>query len=91
MAQLAGVVGVGVFVFPISLIVWKIIDATLGVRVSPEEEIEGLDVNEHGNVAYPDFVTVTSRSSTMVGGTTGALGEAVVREHRPAFTKEAIS
>jgi Amt family ammonium transporter len=72
--------------------VWKIIDATLGVRVSPEEEIEGLDVNEHGNVAYPDFVTVTSRSSTInPGTTTGASGEAVVREHRPAFTKEAIS
>ena len=91
MAQLAGVVGVGVFVFLFSLIVWKIIDATLGVRVSPEEEMEGLDVNEHGNVAYPDFVTVTSRSSTMVAGTTGTSGEAVVREYRPAISKGAVS
>jgi ammonium transporter, Amt family len=55
MAQLAGVVGVGVFVFPLSLIVWKVIDATLGVRVSPEEEVQGLDISEHGNVAYPDL------------------------------------
>ena len=49
--------GVGAFVFVISLIFWKIIDATLGVRVSAEEEIEGLDIGEHGAVAYPDFVT----------------------------------
>jgi Amt family ammonium transporter len=92
MAQLAGVVGVGVFVLPVSLLVWKIIDATLGVRVSPEEEIEGLDVNEHGNIAYPDFVTVTSRSSTIIAGTTpGASEEAVVREHQPAFSKGAAS
>jgi len=55
--QLVGVLGVGAFVFVISLIFWKIIDATLGVRVSAEEEIEGLDIGEHGAVAYPDFVT----------------------------------
>ena len=46
--QLVGVLGVGAFVFVISLIFWKIIDATLGVRVSAEEEIEGLDIGEHG-------------------------------------------
>jgi Amt family ammonium transporter len=27
----------------------------MGIRVSKEEEIEGLDVGEHGNEAYPDF------------------------------------
>ena len=26
-----------------------------GLRVTEEEEIEGLDIGEHGNVAYPDF------------------------------------
>jgi ammonium transporter, Amt family len=57
LAQLAGVLGVGVFVFVISLIFWKIIKAIIGVRVSPEEEMEGLDIGEHGNVAYPDFVS----------------------------------
>jgi ammonium transporter, Amt family len=60
MAQLAGIVGVGAFVFVISMIFWQIIKGTLGIRVSAEEEIEGLDIGEHGNVAYPDFV---SRSS----------------------------
>jgi Amt family ammonium transporter len=66
--QLVGVLGVGAFVFVISLIFWKIIDATVGVRVSAEEEIEGLDIGEHGAVAYPDFVTVTARGGTLVGG-----------------------
>jgi len=66
MAQLAGVVGVGVFVFVTSLIFWKIIQATIGVRVAPEEEMEGLDIGEHGNIAYPDFVTVTARGAAIV-------------------------
>jgi Amt family ammonium transporter len=66
MKQLIGVVGVGAFVFIISLIFWKIIDATMGIRVSAEEEIEGLDIGEHGNVAYPDFVTVTVRGAASV-------------------------
>ena len=60
--QLVGVVGVGGFVFILSLIFWKIIDATIGVRVSAEEEIEGLDIGEHGNVAYPDFASTSSSS-----------------------------
>jgi Amt family ammonium transporter len=68
MAQLAGVVGVGIFVFITSLAFWKIIKATVGIRVSAEEEIEGLDIGEHGNIAYPDFVPVTSRTGTLVGG-----------------------
>jgi ammonium transporter, Amt family len=66
MKQLAGIVSVGVFVFVASLIVWKIIEAVIGLRVSPEEEMEGLDIGEHGNVAYPDFVTVTARGAAIV-------------------------
>jgi Amt family ammonium transporter len=66
MAQLAGVIGVGVFVFVVSLIFWKIIQATVGMRVSAEEEIEGLDIGEHGNIAYPDFVTVAARGAAIV-------------------------
>ena len=55
LAQLAGVVAVGVFVAVSSWILWSVIKATVGMRVSPEEEIEGLDVGEHGMTAYPDF------------------------------------
>jgi Amt family ammonium transporter len=36
------------------------------MRVSTEEELEGLDIGEHGNVAYPDFVTAAARGSALV-------------------------
>ena len=88
--QLVGIVGVGAFVFTISLVFWKIIAATVGIRVPAEEEIEGLDIGEHGNVAYPDFVTVTSRSSTMVTSAAGTLGEAPAGARAPALSKGAI-
>ncbi|MGG7142043.1 ammonium transporter [Clostridium nigeriense] len=58
--QLVGIIAVGAFVFASSLLVWYLIKITLGVRVSPEEEIAGLDIGEHGNIAYPDFVSVTT-------------------------------
>ncbi len=56
-SQLTGVLGVGIFAFSISLIFWLILKYTLGVRVSLKEEIEGLDIGEHGNSAYPEFYT----------------------------------
>jgi Amt family ammonium transporter len=55
-AQATGVLAVAAAVFGVSLVVWLAIKATLGVRVSEEEELEGLDIGEHGNRAYPDFV-----------------------------------
>jgi ammonium transporter, Amt family len=54
--QLIGVAAVGAAVFGASLVVWLAIKATIGVRVTEEEEMEGLDIGEHGNRAYPDFV-----------------------------------
>lgn len=65
--QLLGIIAVGVFVFAASLLVWFIIKKTIGIRVSREEEIAGLDIGEHGNIAYPDFAPVT----TMTGLSTG--------------------
>ena len=56
MNQFIGVAAVGAFVFAVSLVVWLAIKLTIGVRVSEEEELEGLDIGEHGNRAYPDFV-----------------------------------
>jgi ammonium transporter, Amt family len=55
LVQLKGVLMVGVFVFVASLVLWDAIKAVMGVRVSAEEEHEGLDIGEHGNEAYPDF------------------------------------
>ncbi|MEL6257726.1 MAG: hypothetical protein AAFQ67_01540, partial [Pseudomonadota bacterium] len=50
-----GVVATGVFVCAASLIVWLALKHTVGVRVSEEEETEGLDKSEVGLEAYPDF------------------------------------
>lgn len=56
--QLLGIIAVGAFVFASSALVWFVLKKTIGIRVSREEEIQGLDIGEHGNVAYPDFVAV---------------------------------
>lgn len=56
MVQLKGVVTVGAVVFVLSMIFWYVIKMVFGgIRVTPEEETEGLDIGEHGNEAYPDF------------------------------------
>lgn len=54
-AQSIGVVAVGIFTFSVALTVWYVIKQAVGVRVSREEEIAGLDLGEHGMKAYPDF------------------------------------
>jgi len=53
--QALGVIVVAAFVFAASMIIWVAIKATMGIRVSLKEEIEGLDTFEHGNQAYPEF------------------------------------
>ncbi|WP_424928588.1 ammonium transporter [Amaricoccus tamworthensis] len=53
--QVISIVVVGVFVFVVSLIIWMILKATVGIRCSEEAEINGLDVDELGMEAYPEF------------------------------------
>ncbi|MBL1404528.1 MAG: ammonium transporter [Hyphomicrobiales bacterium] len=53
--QLIGVLAYGVFTFVASLIVWGVLKATIGIRVSEEEEMLGLDKAEVGVEAYPEF------------------------------------
>lgn len=55
-AQFVGVIAAGAFTFIIALVAWVIIKAVMGLRVSLQEEIEGLDIGEHGNSAYPEFL-----------------------------------
>ncbi|MSR56380.1 MAG: ammonium transporter [Planctomycetaceae bacterium] len=55
-AQLIGIVATAGYVVVVSAIVWAILKATMGMRVSKAEEIEGLDIGEHGNEAYHGFV-----------------------------------
>ena len=56
--QLAGVTSVVAFVFIASLIVWKVIDLTIGMRVSLDVEYVGQDVGELGIESHPEFVLV---------------------------------
>ncbi|MEM9499281.1 MAG: ammonium transporter, partial [Pseudomonadota bacterium] len=53
--QLTGILAYGVFTFVISLVLWFVLKAALGLRVSEEEEINGLDMAELGMEAYPEF------------------------------------
>ncbi len=53
--QLLGIGACFVWTFVTAFILFKIIDKTVGLRVTPEEEREGLDYTEHGGNAYPDF------------------------------------
>ena len=54
-AQILGIVAYGVFTFVIALVVWIILKGVMGIRVSEEAEINGLDTSELGMEAYPDF------------------------------------
>ncbi len=54
--QLTGIVACFVWTFGTAFILFKILKATVGLRVSEEEERAGLDYSEHGSSAYPDFV-----------------------------------
>jgi Amt family ammonium transporter len=54
-AQFIGTIAVSITAFVFALVIFMILKVTIGVRVSAEEEAEGLDVAEHGAEAYPDF------------------------------------
>ena len=51
-AQLIGVLAVNIFIFVIAYIVWSIMKATVGLRLSKEAETKGTDVSETGVIAY---------------------------------------
>ena len=53
--QLYSIVVVGLFVSIVSAVVWLVIKATMGLRVTAEDEIKGLDTSELGMEAYPEF------------------------------------
>ncbi|SJM36950.1 Ammonia channel precursor [Psychrobacter pasteurii] len=56
LGQLGGAAVIFVWVFGASLIVWGILKAVVGLRISEEEEYEGADISECGQEAYPEFV-----------------------------------
>lgn len=77
--QFLGVITVGGMTVLLSSIFWVVLKAVLGIRVTEEEELAGLDIGEHGMEAYAGFVkdasgmpggTMTTSSSTGVAGST---------------------
>ena len=56
LGQLGGAAVIFIWVFGASLIVWGILKAVVGLRISEEEEYEGADISECGQEAYPEFV-----------------------------------
>jgi Amt family ammonium transporter len=56
--QVVGVLAFGLFSIVSSWLLWTVIGLFYGgIRVSETEEIEGLDIGEHGMEAYPDFAS----------------------------------
>jgi len=70
--QFVGVAAAFLFVFPTSFIVFKVIDMTIGMRASDEDQIRGLDISEHEAAGYPDFAPAVP-----TGGFTAAASEPV--------------
>jgi Amt family ammonium transporter len=56
-AQIKGIFSIFLWVFLASLAVWFLLKKTVGIRVSEEEEYEGVDIGECGLEAYPEFTS----------------------------------
>ena len=57
--QIYSIIVVGLFVVVTSSIVWMVVKAVSGIRVSPDDELQGLDTSELGMEAYPEFAQTT--------------------------------
>ncbi|WP_026957902.1 ammonium transporter [Aliagarivorans taiwanensis] len=60
--QIVGALTIFVWVFAASFVVWSILKAVMGIRVSEEEEMNGMDLADCGIDAYPEFVSVKATS-----------------------------
>jgi Amt family ammonium transporter len=74
--QALGSISVILFTFVLSVVFWSVIKAALGLRVGKNEEIEGLDIGEHGMEAYAGFQATTSdyTAMTAAAATHGSVG-----------------
>jgi Amt family ammonium transporter len=79
MIQTMGTVAASAAAFAATYALFMVLKVTMGVRVTPEEEIEGLDIAEHGNEAYPTLLhpihtpalIPMARTGTLAGAVTG--------------------
>ncbi len=79
--QLTGIAACFLWTFPVAFLLFKLVDKTIGLRVTKEEELEGLDAVEHGGNAYPDFTTINHGS---FGGSDGSGSS----KYKPVFSVE---
>lgn len=72
--QALGAFAVSAWAFGTMFILFTVLKATIGIRVSPKEEVEGLDISEHGTISYPEFGGSVNGSKpgerTLMPGTT---------------------
>jgi len=59
-AQIIGAVVCITWAFGLGMVIFKFMDKWFGIRVSPQEELKGLDIPEHGTPAYPNFYSVNN-------------------------------
>jgi Amt family ammonium transporter len=84
--QALGAAAAFLWTFPTAYLTFRILHATVGLRVSPEEEMDGLDLGEHGESAYPDFALVAGVPAGAVPkGPAG--GKAYAPASKPAHAK----
>jgi len=58
--QIIGILAYGAVCFPLALLIFGVLKATVGIRVSEKEEMQGLDIGEHGMEAYSGFQFFTN-------------------------------
>ncbi|MFM2485316.1 ammonium transporter [Celerinatantimonas yamalensis] len=87
--QAVGVVTCFLWAFLAGLFVFKIIDVVIGMRVTKEEEMAGLDYAEHGANSYPDFQVINMGAGTHIGS--GSAGKSQQEEYPVSGTSTAHS
>jgi Amt family ammonium transporter len=70
--QAIGVAAYGVVTFVFAMVVFGVLKATTGIRVSAAEEVEGLDLGEHGMEAYPGFAKDAAADASVAPSATAA-------------------
>ena len=60
MTQLKGILSIGAFSFATAFIIFMVVKLIVGLRVSKEDELKGLDISEHGMEAYSGFQIFTN-------------------------------
>jgi Amt family ammonium transporter len=86
LVQLVGIAAAGVWAFSTSMVLFLAIKYTVGLRVSEVEEVEGLDIHEHGMLAYPSALVVENHTGAPLSApkSSAASGYVTVASAQPS-------